>query len=222
MNKLSESYDNWLHNSGIFESYVKSTTLASLSTLNSNKVDYENYYSINPLNRDNFEKLKAKLGINLTNTFLISDLKAEENLDFSIMLNNNLNIKPILAINHIAHDYGLIGNSIIHNKIVNYSFEFKNIKNVQAYCFILDNERYRDNDDYLNPLVFNNQYEITEEELPHIEVIKMVNIENLIFIYRNKIKEDIQKYLDYLKDEKINIIYINLDSKECRGGKNEK
>lgn len=219
LDKLIESYNNWCRNSGIFEGYVKSTTLASLSTLDFTKIDCENY---NSKSSNVFKELQSKIGADLNNTFIISDLEAEENLDFSIILNNNLSIKPILSFNHIAHDYGLVGNSVIHNKIVNYSFEFRNIEEVKAYCFILDNGRYRDNDDYLDPLIFNNQYELTEEELPHIEVLKMVNVERLIFIYRNKIKEDIQKYLDYLKDEKINIIFINLDSEEYRGDKNEK
>jgi hypothetical protein len=219
LNKLIESYNNWSRNSEIFEGYVKSTTLASLSTLDFTKIDCENYSS---KSSNVFKELQTKIGADLNNTFIISDLEAEENLDFTIILNNNLSIKPILSFNHIAHDYGLVGNSVIHNKIVNYSFEFRNIEEVKAYCFILDNGRYRDNDDYLDPLIFNNQYELTEEELPHIEVLKMVNVERLIFIYRNKIKEDIQKYLDYLKDEKIKIIFINLDSEEYRGGKNEK
>lgn len=216
LNKLIESYNNWCRNSGIFEGYVKSTTLASLSTLDFTKIYCENYSS---KSSNVFKELQSKIGADLNNTFIISDLEAEENLDFTIILNNNFSIKPILAFNHIAHDYGLVGNSVIHNKIVNYSFEFRNIEEVKAYCFILDNGRYRDNDDYLDPLIFNNQYELTEEELPHIEVLKMVNVERLIFIYRNKIKEDIQKYLDYLKDEKINIIFINLESEEYRGGK---
>jgi len=221
MDKLIESYDNWRKNTGIFECYVKSTTLASLTTLDISKVNFDNYIDINSENRNTFEKLKSIIGVNLTSTFLISDLEAEENLDFSIMLNNNLKIKPILSFNHIAHDYGFIGNNVIHNKIVNCSLEFSQVKDVQAYCFILDNGRYKNNEEYLDPLVFNNQYEITEEELPHIEVLKMENIENLIFIYRKKIKEDIQKYLDYLKDENINIAFINLDNEECRGDKNE-
>lgn len=221
MEKLIGSYDNWRRNSGIFECYVKSTTLASLTTLDASKVKFDDYTDIDPVNRDTFEGLKSIIGSKLNKTFLISDLEAEENLDFSIMLNNDLKIKPILSFNHIAHDYGFIGNPVIHNKIVNYPFKFLNIKEVQAYCFILDYERYRDNDDYLDPLVFNNQYEITEEELPHIEVLKMVNVENLIYIYRKKIKWDIQKYLDYLKGENINITFINLDNEECRGDKNE-
>lgn len=204
------------------EGYVKSTTLASLSTLDSFKTDIKDYYNNKSVSNDVFKKLESKIGTDLNNTFIISDLEAEENLDLSIILNNNFNIKPILSFNHIAHDHGLIGNSAIHNKIVNYSFEFKNIEEVKSYCFILDNARYRDNDDYLDPLVFNNQYEVTEEELPHIEVLKMVNIESLIFIYRNKIKEDIKRYLDYLNDEKVKIVFINLDSEESRGDKNEK
>lgn len=221
MEKLIGSYDNWRRNSGLFECYVKSTTLASLTTLDASKIEFDDYTDVDPVNRDTFEGLKSIIGSKLNKTFLISDLEAEENLDFSIMLNNDLKIKPILSFNHIAHDYGFIGNPVIHNKIVNYSFKFLDITEIQAYCFILDNGRYRENDDYLDPLVFNNQYEITEEELPHIEVLKMVNAENLIFIYRKKIKEDIQKYLDYLKDENINIIFINLDNEECRGDKNE-
>lgn len=221
MEKLIGSYDNWRRNSGIFECYVKSTTLASLTTLDLSKVKLDEYIDINPANRYTFEGLKSIIANKFNNAFFISDLEAEENLDFSIMMNNDLKIKPILSFNHIAHDYGFIGNPAIHNKIVNYSYKFLDIKEVQSYCFILDNGRYRDNDDYLDPLVFNNQYEITEEELPHIEVLKMVNVENLIFIYRKRIKEDIQKYLDYLKDENINITFINLDNEECRGDKNE-
>ncbi|MDS0528069.1 hypothetical protein NNC19_20450 [Clostridium sp. SHJSY1] len=209
MDKFIESYNNWCENSNIFECYVKSTTLASLSTADFNDIDFH----MDEINKNNFEKLKSKINSDLRSTFLISDLDPEENLDFSIMLNNDLDIKPILSFNHIAHDYGLVGNNIIHNKIVNYSLNFKNIENVKSYCFILDNSRYKNTDDYLNPLIFNNQYEITEEELPHVEVLKMMNIDKLIFIYRNNIKEDIQKYLDYLKEEKIDMTFINLDSK---------
>lgn len=175
--------------------------------------DLSKDYDINEINKNSFQKLKSKMESDLENTFIISDLEPEENLDFSIMLNNDLEIKPILSFNHIAHDYGLVGNNIIHNKIVNYPLNFKNIENVKVYCFILDNSRYRNNDDYLDPLIFNNQYEITEEELPHVEVLKMMNIDKLIFLYRDNIKEDIQKYLDYLKEEKINITLINLDNK---------
>ncbi|MBD7911141.1 MULTISPECIES: hypothetical protein [Clostridium] len=212
MDRLIESYDNWRKNSSIFECYVKSTTLASLSTVDLEKVDITKCKDIKEENKESFKLLEAKIKTSLDNVLIISDLEAEENLDFSIMLNNNLSIKPILSINHIAHNYGLIGNNVIHNKLVNYSLKFKDIEEVKGYCFILDNGRYKDNDDYLDPLVFNNQYEVTEEELPHSEVLKMMNIDSLMFIYRNRIKEDIQKYLDYLKGEKINIVFIDLES----------
>lgn len=212
LNKLVESYNNWCENTNLFECYVKSTTLASLATLDYNSKNFNENYDINDTSKNSFQKLKSKIENSLENTFLISDIEPEENLDFSIMLNNDLDIKPILSFNHIAHDYGLVGNEVIHNKIVNSSSKFKKMEIVKAYCFILDNTRYKNTNDYLNPLIFNNQYEITEEELPHVEVLKMMSIDKLIFIYRNSIKEDLEKYLDYLKEEKIEIILIDLDS----------
>ncbi|MDP4143413.1 MAG: hypothetical protein Q8936_02865 [Bacillota bacterium] len=216
MDKLIASYNNWCKNSGVFECYVKSTTLASLTTVDSSKIDYCNTIETNPKNIDTINSLCKMISSDLKdNTFLISDLPAEENLDLSLALNNSMKIKPILSFNHIAHDFGLIGNSLIHNKLVNYSFKFKNIQNVLAYCFILDNGRYFNSNEYLNPLVFNNQYEITEEELPYVEVLAMAHIKNLIFIYRNEIKEDVKKYLDYLQEENINISFINLNKENA-------
>lgn len=81
---------------------------------------------------------------------------------------------------------------------------------VEAYAFILDNNRYNENIDIDNPMLFNNQYEITEEEMPDIDVLNKLNISKASYCYNKSVKEDILGYLKYLEKDNFNVDMIDL------------
>lgn len=79
------------------------------------------------------------------------------------MLQNNLDIKPILTFNILFHPYGLIGNEDFISNLLLYGNKLTTI-DPKGYVFILDNERYLSESDGTEENFFNNQYETLEKK----------------------------------------------------------
>lgn len=207
---LYKVFLNWYENSGDFECYFKSTPFTTLKHyLN----DVQIHDNIVPCvkNVENITKLDNKGIFKEDNVMYLIDLPAEDSVDYALLLNNNFSIKPILSYNHIFNKYGIVGNNDLASKLICYADKLIQRTEHKAFSFIMDYNRYVDDIDLSNPMLYNNQYEVTEEELPYIEIIKEMNINKLYFITNNGIKEDIVNYLNYLSENGLTVEVITLE-----------
>lgn len=208
MINLYEVFNKWEDGSGNFECYFKSTPFTTLKGYIAD-MDIEDKH-ISMINFDNLDKMSEEGILGQENTLYIIDLPSNESIEYAIILNNTLGIKPILAYNHIFNKFGIVGDRELANKLISYSGKLKNNSVNNGYAFILDYNRYIDDVDLTNPLLYNNQYEVTEEDLPHAGILKEQRINNIVYIAQDTEKEDIKDYLNYLGLEGLKIEIVLL------------
>ena len=197
--EVYDAYKKLIKNSNIFECFVKSTALATLD-------DY-----IDNISKEKIEIKDESLKIfndlsKIINDYkiIIIDLDADISLDLGLLLNNNLDVKPILSFNHIYHPYGVVGNLKITELIIKRALELNDIE-PKAYCFILDYNRYFSEERNINSMEFDNQYEITDEELPYDYILRKIECDQVLVISKEEIKDDLNYYIKYLIDNKIEV-----------------
>jgi len=201
---LKYLYRKWKYNLDPFEAFMRSGPFVSLQTYENFEIDFN----------INDEELSCKyknviyeiLQEDLRDTFVIIDLNLNESLELAYILNNKHSVKPILNYNFLFHPYGLIGNEDEIGSLVKLGYNLKDI-NPQGYILVLDYGRYKDFPQELYKKKLNNQYELTEEDLPNIETLKELGYSKVVLFTRETIKEDINSYLDYMKSEfKVKVI----------------
>ncbi|GFP74165.1 hypothetical protein [Clostridium fungisolvens] len=185
-------YDNWQKGLEEFQCYFKVTPFATMK----NYTDFLLDGTISPSSDsiDKFGKLKHRFE---ADSLYIIDFEVNLALDMALLLNNEVKVKPILSFNHIFHTFGIVGDENMAQRLLVYSDRLELI-NPKAYCFVLDKDRYKE--DYTcDYMKFNNQYEITEEELPPADMLEALGIKNIVYISEDYVKEDVKYYLEYLR-----------------------
>lgn len=142
---------------------------------------------------------------------IILDIPAELGMEYAYKYRDKYTILP--DFNMVCHDFGIVKSKPLLERLTLFS-DIK-LKNTDRYMIILDSNRYRDIE-INNMNEYNNQYEVTEEELPELEMLEFLKINTVSYICSDNVKEDIAEYLNYLKANKItvNIEYVNLN-KAC-------
>lgn len=199
---LYEIYLNWRNNTNAFECFLKSTPFVSLKNYPDFTLDD---FNISFKDKLLYNKIKTIIEKhNLLSTIFILDMPGHIGVKMSYLLQNNDNIKPILTFNALLHPYGLVGNKTYISNLLQCGSGLKDIS-PEGYIFILDNGRYLADYDGKSEESFNNQYETTEEDMPSIELLNELSYLNTVYIYIDKIKEDIDCYLNYLEHYNITI-----------------
>jgi hypothetical protein len=191
-------YDNWQKGLEEFQCYFKVTPFATMK----NYTDFSLDDTISPSSDsiDKFNKLKHRFE---ADGLYIIDFEAKLALDFALLLNNEVKVKPILSFNNIFHTFGIVGDEAVAQRLLLYSNRLEFIK-PKAYCFVLDKDRYKE--DYTcDYMKFNNQYEITEEELPPTDILEALGIKNIVYISEGYVKEDVKYYLEYLRKSELKV-----------------
>lgn len=208
--ELYPIYLKWREGSNAFECFLKSTTFVSLKS-------YPNFsleeFSISEEENIIYNKVKAIIDEQDTsNTLFLLDVPGHVSVLLGYLLQNNLNIKPILTLNQLFHPYGLVGSKKQISNLLLCGNKLNSI-NPKGYIFILDSERYLFQSNGTEENFFNNQYETTEEDMPSVELLKDLCYSKAVYIYLDDIKEDINCYLDYLDHFDIKIIKCKIG--EC-------
>lgn len=193
---LRKLYRTWKSDLGPFECFFRSTSFVSLKTyddfiLNDTKIN-EDYYKniINEIlencNDDNF---------------IIIDLPINNILDLSLILNNKYLIKPILNINVLFHPFGIVGCKDEINKLINNGLKLKKIYS-SKFVMLIPYDRYNKNleSNHLSNRL-NNQYGISEDDLPYVYMLKELGYKKIIIIVKDYIKEDLEEYLNNLNKD---------------------
>jgi hypothetical protein len=207
--KLSEVdwylvYKKWTANTGIFDYLFKSSPFVTAKYMDEFELDLDCDYNI-PID---VNKKIANIVVD-QHTIIIVDVDALLGMDICLVLNNDYNVAPILSYNFLFHPYGVVGDNKFMERLIAYSEKLKHIEPITS-VFILDKNRYINGVDLENPMLFNNQYEITEEELPELDMLLSLKKNKINFLYSGEIKEDINCYLKYLKENNIIINTIDL------------
>lgn len=192
---LYEVYDNWRNNSGKFECYAKTTPFSSLKVYPDFNINRQ--LSVKKQSQELYKKIEGLIKTASSDKIYVFDLEAEISVDIALMLNNRAEIKPILSLNHIFHEFGVVGSRELAERLIVNGLNLKNIKPV-TFSFMLDYNRYIDEKKIDKANMFNNQYEVTEEEFPDEDSLKQLNIKEVIYISDGVIKEDIACYFDFL------------------------
>lgn len=191
-------YRKWKSNLEFFEPFMRSGPFVSLQ----NYEEFEISYS--PKEEELYEKYKSIINKilmqNLKDTFVIVDLELMESLEIAFVLNNRFSIKPVLNCNFLFHPYGLIGDKQQIEALVTVGYNLQEII-PKGYVFFLDYERYKEFSPEVYKKKLNNQYELTEEDVPNLETLKELGFARIVIITKDTLKEDVNYYANYLKQE---------------------
>jgi hypothetical protein len=185
-------YKKWTINSGVFEYLFKSSPFVSGKYIENFELNLNKHYSIS-------HELKEILKENVEkDRIIIADLDGILGINTAIALNNEFRVSPILSYNFLFHPYGIVGDNSILEALIGAAKIIKPISPI-THAFILDKNRYFNDLNINNSMLFNNQYEITEEEMPDIDMLRRLNKKAVSFLYDKIIKEDIKCYLEHLR-----------------------
>lgn len=199
---LINLYRVWKSNLGVFRCFFRSTAFVSLKTYN----DFAIYKYKNEVHD---YVVRAILECYRDDYFTIIDLDLDEILDLAVCLNNENNIKPILNLNLLFNDFGIIGNKKNISKLINCGLKLKKIKDPK-YVMMIPFDRYREDIDASKEYdKLNNQYGISEEDLPDAEFLKELGYKGITIVTKDKIKDDIKDYIKLInKDIEVNIVRL--------------
>lgn len=202
---LRNIYRKWKSGLGAFEGFFRSTPFVSLQT-------YDDFIIADAdISKCNEKILKIIIENCNEDNFLIIDLPLNEILDLALVLNNEYSIKPILNINLLFHPFGIIGNKNNIIKLINNGLKLKNI-NTDKFVMLIPYDRYDEeieNTGLRDKL--NNQYGIGEDDLPYAENLREIGYKNIIIITKDKVKEDLYNYINFIKNnENIKIFELIL------------
>ncbi|MCE1246965.1 MAG: hypothetical protein LWY06_09990 [Firmicutes bacterium] len=135
-----------------------------------------------------------------TTTLFFIDLPGTESIITAYFLRKILKIKPVPVFGNPLHPFGLIGGKKYISALLGYGKLLDNTEG-QGYAFIMDWNRYGDysDDDYKK--FFNNQYELIDEDLPSVEMLKELGYNKVVAVCVNNMKEDCEAYLKYLEEQ---------------------
>ncbi len=195
---LKELYTRWVEGAGPFTCFVRKTNFVSLK----HYADFD----LQPVAVRKsllFKELQLQLQQLAAGRLMLFDIPAVDGMRLAYLMQNYLDIKPILTYISPLHSQGLVGGNRYVNALVAYGFLLKPIE-PRAYVFILDSQRYRSE---LSPQIlrrrFNNQYELTADDLPSVEMLMTLGYSQVSLYHQEACKDDMVAYLQYLKDNNI-------------------
>ena len=186
-------YRRWREGTGPFRCFFRATNFVSLK-------HYPDFpVSGVPVDQDPFyHKIDAiVLLCDPKTTLMIMDFPALEGIKTAYLLHKYRRIKTVLTFNSPLHPFGLVGGQDYIGYLLGYGELIEHIEPI-GYAFLLDQNRFADYTAEDLHRSFNNQYELTDEDLPNLEMLTHLGFSRILYIYSGKEKEDINEYLKYL------------------------
>lgn len=208
---MYEVYNNFRRGLNKFKWQLISTPFASSMTLidrisfSDKKLDFKS------IDIGDFfdEKVVNLFKSQLESELLILDLNESIGIDLAVYLNLNYKIKIIPVFAHIFHENARVGTIELLQKLIETSKIIDNDLNIEKYCLLLDYDRYND-EEYNRKKYFNNQYRLTEEELPSCEELNAYGVDKVSIISKSSLKEDIKEYIAYISDNGVQVKSIEI------------
>jgi hypothetical protein len=128
------------------------------------------------------------------------DIPARSGMRLACLLQNRLQIKPILTFLCPLHPFGLVGGDSYINDLASYGLALKPVDEVKGFAFILDSQRYRTRVSKRTLRDrFNNQYELGPDHLPSVDMLNALAISRVSFYHLEPVMEDAAAYALHLK-----------------------
>ncbi|HWP96303.1 MAG TPA: hypothetical protein VN426_05590 [Syntrophomonadaceae bacterium] len=148
---------------------------------------------------------------------VLFDIPALAGMRMGCLLQNKMHLKPILTYANPLHPYGVVGGDLYVNALVGFGQELMPLSSPRAYVLILDSLRYRNR---IGPATllkkFNNQYELTEDDLPTIEMLGFLQYTKMTLYRLGEAKEDTSAYIQYIKENGLTVDEIELSKEILR------
>lgn len=198
-------YHSWTYESQYFEPFIRTgpfTTMKHYEDFELTGIDVKE----NDLYKDIVNIIEEH---NLKETLLILDLPDGEGIKQGMWLNNNKQLKPIPVFNFLLNNFGLVGSKEFVNDLVCCGFALDKVK-PEGFVFILEYNRFGEFSEKQYEEGFNNQYEISDENVPDYEMLTALKYKRVVYMSLGPVKEDIEYYFQYLEENDINVSKYNL------------
>jgi len=203
---LYHLYKKWYDGCGAFECFVHSTPFVTLK-------NYPDFVLKDVcFEQDKFTEEVSDIISQHINprTLFMMDFNAQLSLKAAYILQERSALKPILTFRQINHPYGLVFDEDAISSLIYYSEKITD-RNNNGFIFVLDYLRYSEFSEDIYKTKFNNQYEITEYDLPVCEMLNDLDYQQVVVLYQGTLKEDIKLYTDYLQENGIQVVMFHLN-----------
>lgn len=194
-------YERWAQGAGPFTCFFSKSNFVSLK-------HYPDFTLKGPKLQSNrlFRRVEASLQDAGPAHLAIIDIPARAGMRLAYLLQNRLQIKPILTFLCPLHPFGLVGGNNYVNDLVGYGLVLKPAE-FQQFAFILDSGRYRIR---VSPKTlrdrFNNQYELGPDHLPGVDMLNALAITRVSFYHLEPSMDDAAAYVQHLRQNGIELI----------------
>jgi hypothetical protein len=198
-------YKKWYGAEGYFSCFFRSTPFVSLK-------HYPDFV-INKSGEDitllKNEIIKSIECYDLKNSLIFVEVPVEKSIETAFHLYNEKALKPVFTFNNIYHIHGIIGTMGEIGLLMELGKQLKE-KDTLGWAFFIDSRRYGEERPEILRKFFNNQYELTYDDLPSAEMLKDLKYERIVYIYAEDIKEDLDYYLKYIDENGLEVIKYKL------------
>lgn len=197
---LPDLYARWLQGADYFACFVRKTNFVSLK-------HYRDFV-LRPVTLQPsrlYKYLLPHLKQLDSDHLILLDIPAVEGMRLGFLLQNRLRLKPILTYVSPLHAHGLVGGDRYVNALIGYGHLLKPVV-PQGFVFILDSQRYKSTvSQRLLRLKFNNQYELSADDLPSLEMLRALEYKRVTLYRWGETKDDVAAYLHYLQKNGISV-----------------
>lgn len=202
---LKKAYRKWHEAAGIFRCFVRASNFVSLK-----------HYSDFALEQSSGENAgfvrkvsDAVSKYHTEDTIVFIELPDVVAIEAAIESYKRNNIAPIITFNGLLHPEGIVGSKAYISSLLKSSEELNGAQ-TQGYAFILDSNRFGDFGSEVLRRQFNNQYELSEEDLPSWEALTDLGYKNVLHLGTGDMKEDMEAYFEYLKENGAQIRKVSM------------
>lgn len=204
-------YERWAQGAGPYTCFISKANFVSLK-------HYPNFALRQPKLGANrlFRQVESSLQNAGTAHLAVFDIPARAGMRLAYLLQNHLQIKPVLTFLCPLHPFGLVGGSDYINALIGYGLALKPVE-PQGYALILDSQRYRTRvSKRILHERFNNQYELGPDNLPSIEMLNALSISRMSFYHLEPVMEDAAAYAQHLIQNKMELVEIVLSKTDLQ------
>jgi len=197
---LTDLYVRWLQGADSFACFVRKTNFVSLK-------HYRDFV-LRPVSHHQsrlYKYLRPYLEQLEPDNLVLLDIPAVEGMRLGFLIQNRLRLKPILTFVSPLHASGLVGGDRYVTALIGYG-QLLNPVDPHGFVFILDSQRYKSAvSQRLLRLKFNNQYELSADDLPSVEMLRALEYRRVTLYHMGETKEDVAAYLLYLQKNTISV-----------------
>lgn len=193
-------YKKWYGREGCFSCFFKSTNFVSLK-------HYPDFEPDSAEERNSLlqkEILETAALYNPEDTVFLIEVPGKEAIQAAFSTLKERGLKPVLTFNHIYHPHGLLGTKEEISLLLEYGERIEEGE-TNGWAFIIDSMRYGNEEPETLRRFFNNQYQLTEEDLPPVEMLNDLGYKQVAYITTGDMKEDIGWYIEYLDTNGIKV-----------------